>query len=102
MLAFITYQPEVAACGRYRFEVYIPADFGLAQSIHYEIAHRDGTTRVEIDQNANQDQWTDLGDFWCDVGQGCQLDVNNLTGLEYPITFAAFDALRLTFTQGCP
>jgi hypothetical protein len=41
VLAFITYQPEVAACGRYRFEVYIPADFGLAQSIHYEVTHRD-------------------------------------------------------------
>lgn len=99
---FITYQPEVMTCGRYRFEVYIPADFGLAQAVRYEIAHRDGTTRVEIDQEANQGQWTDLGDFWCDAGQGCRVDVDNLVGLEYPITFVAFDALRLTFTEGCP
>jgi hypothetical protein len=99
---FITYQPEVAVCGRYRFEVYIPADFGLARAIRYEIAHRDGTTEVEIDQEANQGEWADLGAFWCSVGQGCRVDVDNLVGPEYPITFVAFDALRLTCLECCP
>jgi hypothetical protein len=99
---FVSYQPEALVCGRYRFDVYIPADFGAAHSIRYAVAHRDGTTPVEIDQGANQGGWADLGVFWCEVGQGCRVEVNNLSGRDDPVTFVAFDALRLTFIEGCP
>jgi len=99
---FVAWEPDVQTCGAYRFEVYIPLDYGKAHSVFYAITHRYGLTKVEINQDATQGGWVSLGEYWCSAGTGCRVETNNLTKVDQPITFVAFDALRLTYLEGCP
>ena len=97
----VIWTPDVEICGNYRFEVFIPEDYGQAQAIQYEIIHRDGSSKVIVDQSSHQGEWVSLGEFWCDVGTGCQVLADNYMDDEYPTTYVAYDALRLTYLDAC-
>ncbi|MGH2542641.1 MAG: PA14 domain-containing protein, partial [Ardenticatenaceae bacterium] len=54
--------PELAA-GRYEVFVYIPYRYTTTTAANYWVVHRDGYTKVVVNQDANPDRWVSLGTY---------------------------------------
>lgn len=94
--------PDIAACGVYSLDVFIPPDFPTFQAARYYIVHGLGTSEVVLDQQAHQGQWASLGSYEFIPGGKSILRLTNSTFDEFSAEkIAVFDAARWTFIVPC-
>lgn len=97
----VEWLPNLAYCGLYRVEVYIPSDFGDSPGIAYHIEHADGISIVNIDQNIHQGEWVLLGEFWFDSEEPNKIWANNAVEAVNVNLIAAFDAIKWVLLELC-
>jgi len=96
------WRPQVPYTGRYKIEVYAPyCDTGTSETTgaHYTITHRDGTSSVIINQDANVGLWISLGEFNLNAGTGNVVHLTDLTTTDDGRGMW-FDAIRILPIEG--
>lgn len=88
--------------GRYRAEVYLTPDYAVHDRARYEIVHGGEVEVVYVDQSqASAEGWYSLGEFDFTAGGGQTINLfDNVDGSVAEGQHIAFDALRLTRTEG--
>jgi hypothetical protein len=80
--------------GRYEVFVYIPYRYTTTSAANYWVSHRDGFTKVVVDQNANGDKWVSLGTYNFRGTEQDYVSLNDITGESLLSRLIAFDAMR--------
>lgn len=106
---FALWRPNLSAEGRYRVSVYIPAHgsrvpwtCGGVPAIYdssnaiYVIQHRDGISRVALDQAPLNNAWADLGTFTFAAGTTGYIALTDLTGEATNTRWVSIDDARFT------
>ncbi len=89
-----------AEAGEYRLEVYVEDAFGASTLASYDLAHAGTTESIALDQAAASG-WAELGTFDFAEGGAQSLRLDDNTGEPFAtMTMLAFDAVRLTRTDG--
>ncbi len=80
--------------GRYEVFVYLPYRYTTTRSASYWVAHRDGYTKVVVNQDANPERWVSLGTYNFRGTSADYLSLNDITGEAALTTLIAFDAAK--------
>ncbi|MDQ4076746.1 MAG: PA14 domain-containing protein [Chloroflexota bacterium] len=80
--------------GRYEVFVYIPYRYTTTTAANYWVAHRDGYTKVVVNQDANGDKWISLGTYRFQGSERDYVSLNDITGEPYLSKLIGFDAVK--------
>jgi hypothetical protein len=104
---FAIWRPDFPAAGRYRVYAFIPSHIGRVpwacgtmparndtSNAIYIVQHRDGISRVVINQAPHFDEWVDLGAFTFNAGNSAYVLISDLTGEPSNSTWVNIDEMK--------
>lgn len=97
------WRPEIAGCGLYDLEAFLPAVEGATASAHYEVAHALGVASVAVDQSQGGGTWQPLGRYPFGGGWGKEwVRLSDVAEDAAAGRKVLFDALRWRYVGPCP
>lgn len=85
--------PELAPI-RYEVFAYIPDRYSTTTNAIYWLSHRDGLSKVAINQAVNGNRWVSLGTYAFTGSSSDYVSLNDVTGETYLSALIAFDAMK--------
>ncbi len=90
---YVRWYPTLNAA-RYEVFVYIPYRYTTTTAASYWVSHRDGYSKVVVNQDANGDKWVSLGTYTFQGTSRDYVSLNDITGESYLSRLVAFDAVK--------
>jgi hypothetical protein len=104
---FAIWRPNLPAAGRYQVYAFIPSHIGRVPwacgqmparndttNAIYIVQHRDGISRVAINQAPHFDEWVDLGAYTFGAGSSSYVLVSDLTGEPSNSSWVNIDEMK--------
>lgn len=78
----------------YEVFAYIPDRYTTTRNAVYWVSHRDGLSKVPINQAVNGNRWVSLGTYAFTGSSSDYVSLNDITGETYLSALIAFDAMK--------
>jgi hypothetical protein len=95
------WHPDLPQCGTYEVAAFVPPQFATTARANYEVYHRDGVTKVQVDQGKQRDAWASLGQFVFPAGKEGYVRLTDATGETEGARQIAFDAMKWRLVSPC-
>jgi PKD repeat protein len=96
-ICYCKWTPNIHQNGYYKISAFIPPKGSNTTSAKYKIFHSNGVDSVIINQNANRNQWVDLGTYYLTTSSQKYVYLGDVTG--HSGDSIAFDCIKFSLTQ---